>query len=305
MTCGTDNSFTELYQTEADCAAALYCAKWPEGFRCPRCGHHSAYTLQTRRLPLYECTACHRQTSLTAGTVMEGSRTPLLKWFFAIYSICHSSASINAIKLAGLIQVTYKTAWLILHKLRHAITTAESQIRLSNVVRVDCSRFYSLYNVKHQNHRVLLAAQTSTGDHIVQFKSEPVPAAGETQFPYLQTAYVQPDVKQFVHRYIDPSATVINGGHQLVYQLRFWPLRQVLKQASSTLNDAYHGLGTKYLHAYLNEYAFRINAVEREELPAPTLISYCSRVPVITYPQLIGKERAPSLRVYNVMQATA
>ncbi|WP_415839553.1 transposase [Paenibacillus tarimensis] len=293
-----------LYQTEADCVAALYGAKWPEGFRCPRCGHPSAYTLQTRRLPLYECTACHRQTSLTAGTVMQGSRTPLLKWFLAIHSICHSSASINAVKLAGLIKVTYKTAWLILHKLRHAITTAESQLRLSNIVRVDCSRFYSLYNAKHQNHRILLAAQISA-NHIVQFKSEPVPTATGIQQPYLQAAYVQPDIKKFVQRYIDPSATVINGGHQLVYRLRYWPLRQVLKQASFVINNTYHGLGPKYLHAYLNEYAFRLNTVERKEIPAPTLISYCSRISVITYSQLIGRQRLPVRRVYAGVQATA
>lgn len=103
--------------SEEDCAGALFAAKWPDGFRCPRCAHPQYYKLSSRGRQ-YECKSCAHQTSLTAGTVLEGTRTPLTKWFQAMFLM---QIGISAKLLAELIQVTYKTAWLINHKLRHAI----------------------------------------------------------------------------------------------------------------------------------------------------------------------------------------
>ncbi|CAI6070874.1 IS1595 family transposase [Cohnella sp. JJ-181] len=104
--------------SEEDCAGALFAAKWPDGFRCPRCAHPHYYKVSSRGRHLFECRSCAHQTSLTAGTVLEGTRTPLTKWFQAMFLM---QIGINAKLLAELIRVTYKTAWLINHKLRHAI----------------------------------------------------------------------------------------------------------------------------------------------------------------------------------------
>ncbi|MDG0790828.1 transposase [Cohnella ginsengisoli] len=103
---------------EDDCAEALFAAKWPDGFRCPRCSHAHYYDIASRRRRLFECRSCSHQTSLTAGTALEGTRTPLAKWFKAMYLM---QFGISAVLLAELICVTYKTAWLINHKLRHVI----------------------------------------------------------------------------------------------------------------------------------------------------------------------------------------
>jgi transposase-like protein len=70
-------SFVARFHTEEACADYLFQIKWPNGFDCPRCHHHQYYQTTTRRLPLYECTHCHHQASLTVGTVMKGSRTPV------------------------------------------------------------------------------------------------------------------------------------------------------------------------------------------------------------------------------------
>ncbi|WGU97413.1 transposase [Paenibacillus dendritiformis] len=69
------------------CIPALFALKWLHGFRCPNCRHVRAYVIRTRRLPLYECSDCRHQTPLTAGTILEGSRTSLRKWIGAIWLV--------------------------------------------------------------------------------------------------------------------------------------------------------------------------------------------------------------------------
>jgi hypothetical protein len=67
--------FMQMYPSEEDCRQAIFEHRWPQGFRCRRCGHERAWRLRGRSL--YECTSCHYQGSLTAGTIFHGARTDL------------------------------------------------------------------------------------------------------------------------------------------------------------------------------------------------------------------------------------
>ena len=73
--------FQERFATEAACLEYLAASRWPHGFACPACGGRRAWVLERRHL--WECADCAQQTSVTAGTVMHGTRTPLLQWFRA------------------------------------------------------------------------------------------------------------------------------------------------------------------------------------------------------------------------------
>lgn len=121
--------------SEQECIERLMQARWPDGFRCPRCGSPAHYRVSGRRLPLFVCAVCRRHVSLISGTVMERSRVPLPKWFTAIALI--SCGPISAVALAEQIRVTYKTAWLMLHKLRSAMSRHEERARLTGLVRLD------------------------------------------------------------------------------------------------------------------------------------------------------------------------
>ena len=68
--------FTEAFPTEEACRSYLFSRRWPNGFACPRCGGVECYHVSTR--DLYECRYCRYQASLTAGTIMEKTQTPLL-----------------------------------------------------------------------------------------------------------------------------------------------------------------------------------------------------------------------------------
>lgn len=75
--------FQERYPDEASCEQKLFSFRWPDGFVCPKCGHSEFFDLPRREL--FQCKQCKYQASLTAGTVMHKARTPLLKWFWAMF----------------------------------------------------------------------------------------------------------------------------------------------------------------------------------------------------------------------------
>src|SRR5512147_2373463 len=69
---------------EAACAAWLFTVRWPAGFRCPACAHEKGWPHGGKPFT-FECAACGKQTSVTAGTIMHGSKLPLTAWFWAAY----------------------------------------------------------------------------------------------------------------------------------------------------------------------------------------------------------------------------
>ncbi|RXZ83474.1 transposase [Paenibacillaceae bacterium] len=172
-----------------DIIAYFFKLKWPSGFHCPRCSHTSACTIETRNLPLYQCSRCRHQTSLTAGTVMEGSRTSLSKWHTAIHTIAQSNG-INAVRLAALIKVTYKTAWAILHKIRLAISRYDNAHLLSGDVHsalAFCGNHNRETHFRHPKEQACVAMAT--------FMDDPGP---------------QSDVAHHIHRDFEPHHTLKN-----------------------------------------------------------------------------------------------
>ncbi|MDI3467258.1 MAG: Mobile element protein [Nitrospira sp.] len=75
--------FQPQFASEDACAEYLTACRWPDGFRCPRCGQPSAYGLAGRHR--WQCASCRYQVSVTAGTVLHNSKTPLTTWFWAAY----------------------------------------------------------------------------------------------------------------------------------------------------------------------------------------------------------------------------
>ena len=120
--------------TEAACRAYLAQLRWPDGFRCPKCGGTTAWPV---RAVLWQCVGCGRQTSVTAGTVFQDTRTPLTAWFRAMWWVTNSKAGTSALTLQHLLGLgSYRTAWAWLHKLRRAVVRP-GRDRLSGEVEVD------------------------------------------------------------------------------------------------------------------------------------------------------------------------
>jgi ribosomal protein L37AE/L43A len=129
--------FLEDYGTEAQCEEALKRARWPNGFRCPKCKGEHATEFMRKKNRLWECLACGLQTSLTAGTMMHQSRLPLTKWFLAIYLVTQSKTNIAALALRRQLGISWKAAWLLKHKLMEAMRQREDGQPLDGDIRVD------------------------------------------------------------------------------------------------------------------------------------------------------------------------
>ena len=113
--------FQRRFPDERACASYLAKARWPDGFRCPACGHDKGWELATKAFT-WECARCGKQTSVTAGTVMHGSKLELTVWFWAAYLMATHSNGMSARQLWQQLGLgSYKSAWLLCAKLRRAM----------------------------------------------------------------------------------------------------------------------------------------------------------------------------------------
>ena len=100
--------------------------RWPDGEPvCPHCltkGAHYQLQGKAHRPGLWKCKECREQFSVTVGTVFERSKIPLSKWLMAAYLLCSSKKGISAHQLHRTLGVTYKTAWFLAHRIRHAMS---------------------------------------------------------------------------------------------------------------------------------------------------------------------------------------
>lgn len=92
--------FLRLYGSEEQCEAALEKARWPDGFRCPRCGSHEHGLVYGRRRKRYQCRCCSHQATLTVGTITQATKLPLTTWFLGFYLIGQAKTEISSLELS-------------------------------------------------------------------------------------------------------------------------------------------------------------------------------------------------------------
>lgn len=111
--------FQRLFPDDAACAAYLERIRWQRGFICPHCKAKGEPVHITTRPGVLMCRACRKQTSLTVGTVMERTHTPLSIWFWGAYLAATDTAGLSAVQFQRQLGLSrYETAFQILHKLR-------------------------------------------------------------------------------------------------------------------------------------------------------------------------------------------
>ena len=112
--------FLAFFPDEAACQRYLERLSWPHGFLCPACGDgHPPWRGSRHRLV---CRACGHQTTVTAGTLFQGTRTPLRLWFSAAWLVATADQGVSARQLARELNIgSYETAWTMLHRFRRAM----------------------------------------------------------------------------------------------------------------------------------------------------------------------------------------
>ena len=130
------------FATDSQCLAYLEQFRWPTGVRCTECGtaRISRITRRTesknKRTKLYQCLTCKAQFSATSGTLFNDSHLPLNKWFLAITLICNAKKGLSARQMQRDLDVTYRTAWYLCHRIRKAMEEGELP-KMTGVVEAD------------------------------------------------------------------------------------------------------------------------------------------------------------------------
>ncbi len=132
-------SLLELQQqfgSEEACAAYLAQLGWPDGFVCPCCASRRGWSLKTKP-DTFEGAECDRQTSVTAGTILHGTKLPLSLWFLAAFWMAPHTNGLSARQLQSLLGLgSYRTTWMLTAKLRRAMVAPDRQ-PLAGRVEVD------------------------------------------------------------------------------------------------------------------------------------------------------------------------
>jgi transposase-like protein len=123
-----------MFRDDKACAAYLEQLRWPGGFICPACKAPGEPWRQTRGRLL--CRTCRHQGSVTAGTILDKTRTPLTTWFEAAWHVTTAKNGLSAKTFERTIGVRYRVAWTILQRFRVAMVRSERE-RLSGRVEVD------------------------------------------------------------------------------------------------------------------------------------------------------------------------
>ena len=134
--------FKVMNWSTQECLAFLESQRWPDGVACPDCGTLDPYRIERKKASknavrfLWKCKGCKRQFTATVGTIFEGSHIPLNKWFAAIWLMCSSKKGHSAHQIHRELDITYKSAWFLMHRIRSAMKDGGSPF-LSGIVEAD------------------------------------------------------------------------------------------------------------------------------------------------------------------------
>src|SRR5262245_24536198 len=259
--------FNKRFRSEEACWDYLVKARWPNGFACPKCKGTRACLLSAG---LFECWACKRQTSVTAGTIFHGTRKPLMLWFQAAFLMTTQKGGVSAKTLERVLGLSYETAWTWLQKLRLAMGQ-RARGKLRGRVEVDETMVGGLEKGMPGrsigNKSIVFAAVENRGLASGRLRLELVPdvtsktLCDATAKTVARKSRVKtdayPSYGRLKHEDFDHLA-VACGGERSSEELPH--VHRVFSLLKRVFLGTYQGsIGEKHLTGYLQEFEFRFN----------------------------------------------
>ena len=276
----------EQFGSEEKCRAFLEALRWPDGIECPRCRSKKASRIAAR--DQFDCGSCRYQFSVTAGTIFHDSHLPLSKWFLATYIITESKKGISANQLKRMLNVTYRTAWHLCHRIRAAMKDEGAEL-LSGIVEADETyvggklggfpnrREASRH--RRDNKAVVVGAVQRGGrvrlrmipdarsEYIKAFLGDVVADDAEAIYTDSHRSYRGIGDENTVHEYVDHSADEWVRG-----QFHTNTVESVWSLFKRSIIGAYHQISAKHMDKYLGEQAWRFDNRRNPYLFRDTLV---------------------------------
>jgi transposase-like protein len=255
--------------------------RWPDGeITCPRCGCGETTFISTRRI--WKCKGCRKQFSIKVGTIFEDSPLGFDKWLAAMWLICNSKNGISSYELGRAIGFGQKTAWFVLHRIRHAMATGSFQ-KLDGTVEVDETYVGGHARFMHENVRARKIHGRGGVDKIAiqgaMQRGGPVRAAvidtfhtaglqanvrewvesGATVYTDEAAGYVGLD-DQFAHKSVNHRQEYVSGDVHTNSLENFWMLYKRAWRGTYTHNARQHTM------RYIDERTFAFNHRDTDDL---------------------------------------
>lgn len=290
--------FQRVFPTDAACAAYLEKMRWPDGFTCPKCSvSGEPYRFAKRSSVVLRCRACQSNISLTANTVMQGTRTPLSTWFWGAYLATTQTPGQSALQFQRQLGLTrYETAFQILHKLRAGMVRPDRDM-IGGEYPVEVDETYIGGATRGEGRGVHHKATVVGAVEVRRRKDTEDLASNGKEWhrdgkPVRRPTYagrirlvVVPNrhtltLTRFVTENVAKGSTVSTDGWQGYDPLRDFgyfhnrvvmngdPARAdtwlpmihlIFSNLKTWLYGTHHGVSQQHLQAYLNEYVFRFN----------------------------------------------
>jgi transposase-like protein len=257
------------FPNEARCGEYLYRLRWPNGFICPACSTGKAWHVNNT---LYECCNCGRQQSVIAGTIFQDTHVPLATWFRAAWWVCAQKNGASALGLKQVLGIgSYRTAWMLLHKLRFAMVRPGRE-KLHGTIEVD----ESLVGGKKAGKR----GRGASGKSIVMIAVEDLKAKGfgRIRLEKIEDA-TEISIKHFIAENISTGSIIRTDGFKSYSGVEKCGCQHIEVAGFSKVGEenlplvhrvasllkrwilgTHQGsVSVEHLQAYLNEFTFRFN----------------------------------------------
>ena len=324
--------FQRVFPDDGACAKYLEAVRWPNGFTCPRCGQTcEPYRFATRSSTVLRCRACKLNVSLTAGTVMQSTHTPLSTWFWGAYLVTTQTPGQSALQFQRQLALSrYETAFQILHKLRAGMVRPERDA-IGGEHPVEVDECYVGGRTRGQGRGVHEQA-TVVGAVEVRERTDDGKAHRRNVYAGRLRLRVVSDVPStvamlanpfsgrdshslvtFVTDSVAPGSVVRTDGwvgyaglagmgfdHQALTlggdpdkaEKHLPMIHLVFSNLKTWILGTHHGVSQQHLQAYLNEYVFRFNRRFYPMTAFNSVLGIAARAVPPTYAQLYSGEWA-------------
>jgi transposase-like protein len=262
--------FQQRFKTDEDCLQEIIRKRWPSGFQCPHCGSRNIARLSKRRA--FQCNSCRKQTSITAGTIFEKTRIPLLKWFYMIFLIANDKGGASALRLTKLLGMRYDTVWHIVQKLRAAMGERDELYQLCGSIEID----EGFFGGSDKGGRRGRGAKKKVP--VLVFVESKGDSAGMLKMQVLECGITMPSIRETVDNRVKPAqffeadgfgvyGILSAMGHRVTSRKtlqheqgkRLVWVHKAISLAKRFILGTYHGVSGKHLQHYLDEFCFRWN----------------------------------------------
>jgi transposase-like protein len=283
------------FADEKKCRTYLEKLRWPNGIECPRCESTKVYRIVKR--DQFVCDSCTYQFSVTVGTIFHDTHLPLWNWFLATYLLTESRKGMAANQMKRMLNVSYKTAWYLCHRIRAAMLEVAPP-KLSGTVEID--ETYVGGKARRwrpkSDKQVVIGIRQRNGD-LRLIHAEDAKSA---------------TVREIINANIGSHVEVIMTDESAIYP---WALDKMQKNLHKTINHSkhyahgdihtntvesafsllkrgivgtWHKVSAKHLPAYLDEMCFRFNNRKNDFLFRDTMLKLIDS-PNLEYKELTAK----------------